>query len=761
MIRLPWKQIFSGRKGRKKKRQRMEGGGIARVLEEGLSERWGLGVFIFVVSVLVISWRGMPIRFPTAGQISERDVIATCDFSFPDRTRTEGERDAVANRQPVAYRVDCFVPAEKISLLRDFFRRLPPQGPSPRPAILDFVFAPPQRVLPVLFNALSPPGLEEKALAILEEAYRPGILASDIKKTLLNTRQEKIVVFDREGKTEVRSSLSGHPSEDISRRQSAAALQDLLPASAGPLAEYMFSILIEPNLVFDPEKTAELREAARRSVPTVMAEVARGEKIIRQGEEVRPLHIQKLRSYQEALYRLQPPISFFYYTLGIGLLIFLLYLVTVCFLHRYHRAVLKSNSRLLFISSVIVLVLVFARALRQVSWVLPPGLMESVRFLSPVAFGALLLALLIGVRLALFFTVILSFQTALIQGGGEGYLLVGMIGGMAAVFGLNFARRRRDLFRAGALAAGAGALAIAALGLAEGSAAAVIVVQAAGAAGSGILSAFITLVALGIFEPLFRISSNIGLLELSDLNHPLLKTLMIRAPGTYHHSLMVAILAEGAAEAAGANPLLARVSSYFHDIGKTVKPEYFSENEPLGASRHDDLIPSMSSLILIAHVKEGVALARRHKLDRRITSIIEQHHGTGLISYFYDRAERSLQLNFNLLEKGFRYPGPRPRTREAAIVMLADAVEAASVALDRPTPVRLEALIRDIIEQRFADGQLDECDLTMTHLKKIEEALIRILSARYHTRVKYPEGNGKKNRKKGRGPGETTAQTIQ
>jgi len=664
MIKIPLAKFFSRKNPRKKKRKRVKRGRIIRVLEEGLIGRWGLGAFIFVVSVLVISWRGMPIRLPTVGRISERDVVATCDFSFPDRARTEGEREAAVNRQPVAYRVDSSIPVEQAARLGDFLRRFLPPGEPIRPAGTGFLLVTPARALPRLFSALSPPGLEETAPVLLEEAYRPGILASDIKKTLLNTRQEDIVVYDRSARTEERSQLAGHPSEDTARQRAASDLRAIFPA-AGPFAEEIVSPLIEPNLFFDPEKTAQLRESARRSVPTVMTDVFRGEKIIRQGEEVRPLHIQKLRSYLEELYRIQPPISFLNYSLGIGLLILLLYLVTASFIHRYHRAVLRSNSRLLLIATVIVLVLVFSRAFRQVAWVLPPGLMEAVRFLSPVAFGALLLALLIGIRLALFFTVILSFQTALIQGGGEAYLLVGIIGGMAAVLGLKFARRRRDLFRAGGLAAGAGVLAIAALGLAEKAPLVLIINQAAGAAGAGILSALAALVALGIFEPLFRISSNIGLLELSDLNHPLLKTLMIRAPGTYHHSLMVANLAEGAAEAAGANPLLARVGSYFHDIGKTVKPEYFSENEPPGASRHDDLIPSMSSLILIAHVKEGVALARRHKLDRRIVEIIEQHHGTGLISYFYDRAERSLQLNFNLLEREFRYPGPKPRNREA------------------------------------------------------------------------------------------------
>ncbi len=744
MIDFILKLIPGRKKLRKKKRKRVQRGNATRILEEGTIWRWVLGGNIFVLSVLVISWRGMPIRIPTVGRISERDVIATCDFSFPDRDRTEGAREAAVNRQPVAYRLDDSVAAEKIARLQELLQAFLRTGKSPGREEGDLILIPPGRILYLLFRALSPADLEERAPALLEEFYREGILASDIKKTLLNTRQETIVIFSRSAGREVQSALFEHPSEDTVRARAAEALRELCPA-AGPAAERLASALIEPNLIFDSEKTAQLREAARRSVPMVMSDVFRGEKIIRQGEEVRPLHIQKLRSYLEELQRIQPPISFLHYTLGIGIIIFLLYLITVIFLRRYHRPVLKSNSRLLLISTVVILVLLTSRFLRQVAWILPPGLMEALRFLSPVAFGALLLALLIGVRLSLFFTIILSLQTVLIQGGGEAYLLVGIIGGMTAVLSLNFARRRLDLFRAGGLAAAAGVLAIAALGLAEEAPPELIINQAAGAAGGGLLSALAALIALGIFEPLFRISSNIGLLELSDLNHTLLKTLMIRAPGTYHHSLMVANLAEGAAEACGANPLLARAGSYFHDIGKTVKPEYFSENEPPDSSRHDGLIPSMSSLILIAHVKEGVALARRHKLDRRIVEIIEQHHGTGLISYFYNRAERSLQLNFNLLEKEFRYPGPRPRTREAAIVMLADAAEAASVALDRRTPVRLRTLVREIIQQRFTDGQLDECDLTMTHLKKIEETFVRLLSARYHTRVKYPERNGKKD----------------
>jgi len=740
MINISFRKRRGNGRPRSKKRKVAEGGKIARALESGISGRWILGVGVFIASVLIISWRGMPLDIPVIGQISERDVTATCTFSFPDRIRTEQSREIAENHQPVAYRVVQTVPEEKRNSLRDFFNRLPDDSLLPRSTIMGLVLLHPTRSYRYYLNAVIPARWEEDLILILEDAYRNGVLTPDIKRTLSNTRQEEIMLVTRAGSEDRIISISEIPTVSTCRNTVLNTIVDNILKGEVVYGgiEGVVEWFVEPNLEFDSEKTDSLRAAARSDISSVMTEVRKGEKIIRQGEEVRPIHIQKIRSYQEQLFRLEPPISLLYYTLGNGLLVSLIFIIAVYYLERYHREVIRSNSRLLLISAVVILILLLSRLLRQVFWHIPPGMMEFTRYISPVTIGTLLLCLLVSVRIAIFFTLILSLLAALVLGGGAGYIVVVIIGSIAGVFGLSGARRRIDLFRAGLISAAAALLAVSGIGVAGGLELKLFLVQGLGAALAGIISAFFTLIALGLFESLFRVSSDIGLLELSDLNHPLLRQLMIRAPGTYHHGLMVATLAEGAAEEIGANSLLSRIGSYFHDVGKITKPEYFSENETPGYSRHDTLIPSMSSLILVAHVKEGVDLGRQYKLDRRIVSIIEQHHGTSLISCFYDRAGRNRQLKFDVMEKDYRYPGPRPQSREAAIVMLADAVEAASAALDRRTPSRLESLIDNIIRDRFSDGQLDECRLTMVDLKKIGESFVRLLSARYHTRVKYP-----------------------
>jgi cyclic-di-AMP phosphodiesterase PgpH len=259
---------------------------------------------------------------------------------------------------------------------------------------------------------------------------------------------------------------------------------------------------------------------------------------------------------------------------------------------------------------------------------------------------------------------------------------------------------------------------------------------------SGILSSAIVMIILPVFEFLFEITTDITLLELSDLNRPLLRRMVLEAPGTYHHSLMVGNLAEAASDAIGANSLLARVGAYYHDIGKIEKSEYFSENETECKSHHEGLTPSMSALIITSHVKDGVEIAKKYKLNRTITDFIAQHHGTGLIYYFYQRALEKVDDDDALKEEGFRYPGPKPQTKEAAIVLLADSVEAASRALDDPTPARIESLVQKIINNKFIDSQLDECELTLKDMHKISKSFVRILTGTFHTRVEYPE-NGK------------------
>jgi putative nucleotidyltransferase with HDIG domain len=240
---------------------------------------------------------------------------------------------------------------------------------------------------------------------------------------------------------------------------------------------------------------------------------------------------------------------------------------------------------------------------------------------------------------------------------------------------------------------------------------------------------------------MFGYTTDIKLLELANLDRPILRKLMLEAPGTYHHSVVVGSLVEAAADAVGANPLLAKASGYYHDVGKIKKPLYFIENQAGGENKHDKLAPSMSSLILIAHVKDGVEIARHHKLGRAIIDIIQQHHGTSLIAYFYEKASQ-LKGTDDVKMEHFRYPGPRPQTKEAGLVLLADAVEAASRSLENPTPARIKGLVQKIINKLFLDGQLNECELTLRDLHEIARSFNKILTGIHHHRIEYPDGVG-------------------
>jgi hypothetical protein len=257
---------------------------------------------------------------------------------------------------------------------------------------------------------------------------------------------------------------------------------------------------------------------------------------------------------------------------------------------------------------------------------------------------------------------------------------------------------------------------------------------------NGVGSSFIALGLLPVIENVFSYTTDIKLLELANLEHPLLEEMMVNAPGTYHHSILVGNLSKAASDSIGAHPLLARVSSYYHDIGKLKMPHYFIENRTGNDDVHKALTPNMSALIILSHVKEGIEMARQYRLGRKITEMIGQHHGTSLVSYFYNRAKELEDPKLHVIEeKDFRYAGPKPQTKEAGIIMLADSVEAASRILDDPTPKRIETHVQEIIEKIFLDGQLDECELTLKDLHAIQKSFIAILIGIFHHRIEYPE----------------------
>ncbi|MCG8429711.1 MAG: HDIG domain-containing protein [Candidatus Omnitrophica bacterium] len=317
--------------------------------------------------------------------------------------------------------------------------------------------------------------------------------------------------------------------------------------------------------------------------------------------------------------------------------------------------------------------------------------------------------------------------------------MISFIGGVTASFLCHNARNRNVIIRAGFLA-----------GLTQ--VIALIFIEAPLMArperylvfiGNSIASSIVVLGVLPVFEYLFKVVTNISLLELADFNHPLMQRMILEAPGTYHHSLVVGNLAEGACAAINANSLLARIGAYYHDIGKIDKAEYFSENQSLQESKHDNLAPSMSKLVIMNHVKEGIELARKYRLNTSLREFILRHHGNSLVYYFYRRALQTSEEDEVVSEEGFRYPGPKPNTKETAVVLLADSVEAATRALKEPTAEKIRELVHKIVNNKFIDGQLDECDLTLKDLNRISQVFCRLLNGIYHSRVSYPEEHKK------------------
>ncbi len=374
-------------------------------------------------------------------------------------------------------------------------------------------------------------------------------------------------------------------------------------------------------------------------------------------------------------------------------------------------------------------------------------------FYIPVAGMSMLVMLLFNdLQIAFIMSFLFSILVSLISGGDFGMMLIFFIGSLAGIYSVRGSRTRGQLMIAGLIVS---IIHLICLFLVHPKFSLLfhndfISQQFYPLIINGFLCVILVLGTLKIFESLFCVLTNYSLLELSDFNQPLLKRMVIEAPGTYHHSILVSNLSEAGADAIGANALLTRVGAYYHDIGKMVKPEYFTENQLIGGNKHDNIEPTMSRLVILNHVKEGIELAKKNNLNQLIIDFIPQHHGTSIIHFFHQKAVEASEGGKPVDESDFRYPGPKPQIRETAIVLLADSVEGAVRALDETNPKKIEATVKKIINNKFIDGQLDECNLTLKEIDKISSTFTRVLSAMYHGRIKYPEkknSNGNNHRK--------------
>jgi cyclic-di-AMP phosphodiesterase PgpH len=346
-------------------------------------------------------------------------------------------------------------------------------------------------------------------------------------------------------------------------------------------------------------------------------------------------------------------------------------------------------------------------------------------------------------EIALLLSAAMTLVTVVALGHGLDDAIVFLAATAGAILLLGRVRSRSKLLSVGVLAAGVAAFTTLGVGTLEGDPIGVTLKTAAFLAGWAVIAGSLMTCLLPLVEQVFNVQTDLSLIDLGDPAKPLLQELIRRAPGTYNHSITVASLAESAAEAIGARGLLVRVGAYYHDIGKMLKPGYFVENQAQGDNRHRSLVPAMSTLVIIAHVKDGADLARQAKVPEPIIDFIQQHHGTTLVEYFYKQASSESKKSdphaSEVDESSFRYPGPKPQTKEAGILMLADAVESASRVLVEPTPARIESLVEDISRKRLLDGQFDECGLTLQEVRQICDSLVKSLTAVYHGRVKYPD----------------------
>jgi putative nucleotidyltransferase with HDIG domain len=597
--------------------------------------------------------------------------------------------------------------------------------------------------------------LREGVMQVVSPVMRRGIVSS--KERFAQRPEKGIVLRDLQSERE-RTIADATALFDLGEAAEAVATAALsltapYPAAMPPVVADIARQVLQPNVSYNGQETEERRRQAVEAVKPVYFHVKPGEMIIREGERVREEHIARLKALAADKRRGDPFASvagtaiFAALVVGFGLL----------YLRHLHPKVAWDSQALLLLAVLVVGNLLAIRTFMILAhaWVesFPAVDASTITYALPLAAGGILVAIFFDFQVGILFSIMTSLLTGVLLRDNLAMAVLALVGNLVATFRVNQYRQRSSILLTGLYIGVANVLALMAFGLMSAN---MLTWQRAyealfGLLG-GLLAAVVVSAILPLLESLFKFTTDIKLLELASLNHPLLRQLVVHAPGTYHHSMLVGTLAEAAAEAIGANALLARVGSYYHDIGKMLTPEYFVENQMGRENKHDRLSPSMSALIIAAHVKDGIKLAKEYKLPQRIIDIIPQHHGTSLISYFYNKAkELEDPAVQQVQEADYRYPGPKPQTREAAIVMLADKVEASSRVLADPTPQRIKSLVQRVVNSVFMDGQLDECDLTLRDLQRINDAFVRTLIAIHHHRIQYPAVESEEMKRRNRG----------
>ena len=710
---------------------------------------------LMAVSLLVFTRGWDPPFNYRLGEIPARDLVASVDFEQVDEEATKAERDrarrlamAMYDQDPeplIQLRAQLSSELSKLLLAKKLEEIDPILWQKFEPPLAAGTPDPTPDERQAQFDRFQKAFAEENAMEVfgeqLAEVMAPfeqwGLL-EELPVEHKDLNFEKIFVRSRESGTEGSGAFAGRDVADVRIENAAARLQSSLneKLASAELATRTFAWLrprLMTTLSMDLDATRQAQDDAAEQTPEETRPFRAGEETLARAQE--PLTTETLgllRLEYEAKLEKQELGSRVRRTLAMLGMYVALYTLCGFYIQTREPKALAELPRFVSLLAIVLLTVVLGCVVNQYQWGTD---------IIPLLLLAMSVTVAYQQEMGLLVSACVTLVFAVSIGHDMSQALVQMATVSGAILVLKEVRTRSKLFTVGLVAATVALLTTLGVGTLYGQSWSVLWVNGFTLALWSLIAGALMTVLLPTVEKVFGVQTDLSLIELGDPAHPLLQELIRRAPGTYNHSITVASLAEAAAESIGARGLLVRVGAYFHDIGKMLKPGYFIENQSQGDNRHDSLVPAMSTLVIIAHVKDGADLARQNKLPEQIIDFIQQHHGTTLVEYFYRQASEQQNKDpesAEVDENSFRYPGPKPQTKEAGVLMLADAVESASRALKEPTPSRIESVVEELARKRLLDGQFDECGLTLEEVRKIGESLVKSLTAVYHGRVKYP-----------------------
>lgn len=661
--------------------------------------------FIFIFSVLVTSIVTKKYNLKE-GDIAKVDIKAPREVR--DEVSTATRIQQAADSVPIQYNKKPEVKTETINKINSFFSKL--------------------------LQVKDGSGEEKDKLQKLKTNVEISLSDDDYLTLIRLSKEDLKTVQDFSIKTmadiydnnNISDNSQKDNQEDIKKAQESIQLKvngSKIPKSLKDISASIGYALITPNFFYDKDKTEELKKDAIKKVVPVM--IKKDQIIVKEGEPVAKYQIEILKD----LGLLNSNYHFEWYIyICLSILILLIMFLQWFYLYKYHNNVYGDTNKLIMINILNCIAILLARSLAVIS-----------PFLIPLACIPMIFTLLVNYKVSL---AISALNCVLISRAVEFSPEITILALVNVVIGaviLKKMQQRNDILYSSIYISIMNVILTFSVGFLLSNSVADVTQKALLACIGSILSGILTIGLLPFFESTFDVITTIKLLEISNPNHPLLKRLLMEAPGSYHHSILVGNLAEIAAEEVGGNPVLARVASYYHDVGKIKRPYFFKENQLGNDNPHNKITPNLSTLIIISHVKDGVELAKQYKIPKAVRDIIEQHHGTSLVKYFYVTMKNSSERPEDVKEEDFRYPGPVPETKEGAIIMLADAVEAAVRSISEPTKGKIEEMVNKIIKNRLNEGQLDNCNLTLKDINKIRKSFLKVLTGIYHQRIEYPE----------------------